>query len=68
MLKMTDNERQFWNTRYTWRENDPENDPLMVSWRRFLIERGHTPQGVLRRVGKERMKAFIIEFLTGESQ
>lgn len=65
---MTDNERQFWNTRYNWRENDPENDPLMVSWRRFLIERGQTPQGVLRRVGKERMKELIVEFLLGEKK
>ena len=59
-----ESDRQYWNTAY----GRKEDDPLIASWRRFLIERGFTPQGVMRSAGKPRMKQLIVEFLTGESK
>jgi hypothetical protein len=44
------------------------SDDILDQWRAFLIERGQTPEGILRRAGKERMKALIVEFLTGEKK
>lgn len=42
------------------------DDDLLEKWRSFLIERGHTPEGVLRSAGKQRMKELVVEFLMGE--
>lgn len=44
------------------------DDNILDQWRAFLIERGYTPEGVLRRAGKERMKELIVEFLLGEKK
>jgi hypothetical protein len=44
------------------------DDRLLEKWRDFLIERGFTPEGVLRSGGKQRMKELILEFLLGEKK
>ena len=58
-----ESDRQYWNTEYNWRQDAQENYALWCEWRRFLIERGYTPQGVMRSAGKEKFKGLIKEFL-----